>query len=54
MNSKGAPLTQAVPSVVTMATLGLPDFEGADGSAARVFTDEHGGKVTLLNLLNTK
>lgn len=47
-------LTQTVSSVVTMATLWLPEVDSADAATAKVFSDEHCGKVAPLNLLKTK
>lgn len=37
-----------------MATLRLPEVDGADAAAAGVFSDVGGGKVAALNLLETK
>lgn len=47
-------LTQTVSPVVTTAALWLPDIDGTDTTTARVLSDEHGGKITLLNSLIIK
>lgn len=37
-----------------MTTLGLPEVDGADAATAGVFSQEHVGKIALLNLLKTR
>ena len=43
--------TEAVSAVVTMATVGMPEVDGADAATAGVLSDEHGGQVAPLHLL---
>lgn len=47
-------LTKTVSSIVTMATLWLPQVDATDATTARVLSDQHGRNVTLLEVLKTK
>lgn len=53
-NTHAGGLTETVSSVVTMATLWLPQVDATDGTTAGVLSEQHGGNVALLELLKTK